>query len=173
MPIFAARNDTFEEVSAIPDDGLSVRVRVSEPSTEPEVDFLRDAAPFFLLTGAAPRPLTDTTHTVALVRPDDDTGTPLFAVHADGQDLLFDDLRTGEAADGVVDEALERAQTALNEILIPVYIDDVISDLSEDLDGLLALLTAQYEDDGETWTYVRTSIHEDGALTLESEHGEL
>jgi len=173
MPTYVSRDDTFEEVSDDPAEGLSVRVRAPAPPSAPEVHFRRDADPFFVLSGAAPRPRTDTTHTVALVRPDEDAGTLLFAVHADGQDLIFDDLRAGPAADGAVDDALEQVQASLNEIMIPVYIDDVIGDLSEALDGLVALHTIQQADDGETWTYFRTSIHEGGTLTLESEHGEL
>jgi hypothetical protein len=58
--------------------------------------------------------------------------------------------------------------------MIPVYIDDVIGDLSETLSGLVVLHTAQYEsDDAEAWTYFRTSVFEDGDLALEAERGAL
>ena len=58
--------------------------------------------------------------------------------------------------------------------MISVYIDDVISDLSERLSGLLVLHTVQYEAAaGRSWTYFRSSVFEDGKLAFEVERGEL
>ena len=153
-------------------DRRSVQVQAEDPSTPPVVRVLAENEECLHLTGAAPRPDTDTTHTAAWVPPNA-PGTHLFAVHAQGTDLVFEDLRSADGPD-VPDSALDKVQSSLNEIMIPVYIDDVIEDLSETLSGLVLLHTVQYPtDDVDTWTYFRTSAFEDGDLAFEMERGEL
>jgi hypothetical protein len=148
------------------DNGLSVQVHAA-PDERP---FLRARtnSDECLFTGTDPRPDTDTTHTVARIDPETGAGTALFTVHANGQNLVFE-----EHAEGSVDESFyDHARSALNEIMIPVYIDDVIEDASERTDALVALHTAQYGP-GDQWTYFRAALFDDGALCLEDEHGEL
>ena len=50
----------------------------------------------------------------------------------------------------------------------------MISDLSEQLSGLLVLHTAQYESEtGGPWSYFRSSVFNDGELAFAVERGEL
>lgn len=170
MPWYRKQNDTWSEQSGPIDDGLCVHVQADDPDVPPHVRVLADAEERLHLTGADPRPNTETTHTVGWVQPDS-TGMSLFAVHAQGTDLIFEDHRS---ADGL-EAALDQVQSSLNEIMIPVYIDDVISDLSERLSGLVLLHTVQYQsaEEARTWTYFRTSAFEDGELALEVERGSL
>ena len=55
--------------------------------------------------------------------------------------------------------------------MIPVYIDDVVSDFSESVSSWAALHTVQYGNDGSSWSYFRTSLFEDGTLLVEDEYG--
>jgi len=172
MPWYQKDDDTWSEHSGPTDSGFSVQVKADDPTIRPSVRVLSDAEERLHLTGADPRPNTDTTHTVAWVQPES-TGTRLFAVHAQGTDLIFEDLRSPDGPN-VPDSVLDHVQSALNEIMIPVYIDDVVSDLSERLPGLLVLHTAQYKSEaGRAWTYFRTSVFEDEDLAFEVERGEL
>jgi hypothetical protein len=172
MPWYVQRDEAWTETDAPDSDTRSVQVQAEDASTPPVVRVLDGGDERLHLTGAAPRPDTDTTHTVAWVPPDA-TGTLLFAVHAQGTDLIFEDLRSTDGPDAP-DSALDHVQSALNEIMIPVYIDDVISDLSERLSGLLVLHTAQYDGGAEgPWTYFRSSVFEDEDLAVEVERGEL
>jgi hypothetical protein len=172
MPWYQKQNNAWIEQSGPADEGLNVQVQADAPDTRPSVRARAGTEERLHLTGADPRPGTDTTHTVARVEPGA-SGTALFAVHAEGRDLVFEDLRSAdepEAQDGPLDQV----QSALTEIMIPVYIDDVISDLSERLSGLLVLHTVQYEAAaGRSWTYFRSSVFEDGKLAFEVERGEL
>lgn len=173
MPWFHATNGTWTEADSAPNGGTAIQVRASDTDISPEVRVLRDGETIFHLSGVDPRPETDTTHTIARIDPASAMGAPLFAVHADANDLIFEDLRfDGETL--ASDEALEYVQSALNEILIPVYIDDVVSDLSERVSGIVILHTVQYKSEtrGE-WSYFRTSVFQNGALALEHEHGSL
>lgn len=173
MTWYANQDNAWTNQSSPPSTVPSIQVRAEE-GRGPEVRFLEDRREFFHLPGADPRPDTDTTHTVAAVDVDAAEGTLLFAVHAENNDLTFEDLRPADHRTIYSDDALEGVQSSLNEILIPVYIDDVISDLSEGLPGLVTLHTAQYEGgDRASWTYFRTSTFEDGELTLEEEHGSM
>jgi hypothetical protein len=62
----------------------------------------------------------------------------------------------------------------MDEILIPVYIDDAIEELSGSLDGLVGLHTAQYADPPQaSCTYFRTSVFKNETLLLEAERGSL
>ena len=172
MPWYEKDDDTWSEQSGPADTGLSVQVTANDPTAPPSVRLLNNTEERLHLTGADPRPDTDTTHTAAWVPPESD-GARLFVVHAQGTDLIFEDLRSPDGPDAP-DSALDHVQSALNEIMIPVYIDDVISDLSERLPGLLVLHTMQYEGgSGRAWTYFRTSVFEDEDLAFEVERGEL
>ena len=172
MPWYQKQDDTWPEQSTPVKDGLGIHVQADAPDARPSVRVLNDTEERLHLTGADPRPDTDTTHTVAWVPPES-TGACLFAVHAQGTDLIFEDLRSPDGPNAP-DSALDHVQSALNEIMIPVYIDDVVSDLSERLPGLLVLHTAQYKSEaGRTWTYFRTSVFEDEDLAFEVERGEL
>lgn len=172
MRSFANEDGTWTETSSVPDIGISIQVEASDTTVPPDIRLLADGTPFFHVAGVDPRPRTDTTHTVAHVAPDAPTGNAVFAVHADDNDLVFEDRRAGSES-AVDEEALDHVQSALNEILIPVYIDDVVSDLSERVAGLVLLHTVQYEDSGPAWSYFRTSMFSDGELCLEDEYGEM
>ncbi len=172
MTTFALQNGRWTQTDSLEDHSTGLRVRADDPATSPEVQFCTNNRPFFHFTGRNPRPATDTTHTVALVDVDAETGSPVFSIHADGKDLTFEDCRT-ESTAAISDAALDHVQSALNEILIPVYIDDVVSDFSEEVSTWVALHTLQYEADGDSWSYFRTSLFDDGALQLEDEYGEI
>lgn len=173
MSTYARRDDRFAEVPSPPDDGLSIQVQAPRDGREPEVRVLSDGTEVFLLSGTPPRPDTDTTHTVAHVAPESRRGTVLFAVHAADNDLLFEE-QADERPGGVDPEDLDHVRSALNEILIPVYIDDVVSDLSERAPGLFVLHTVQVDDEqSPPWTYFRSSVFTDGDLALEDEWGAL
>jgi hypothetical protein len=173
MPWFHETNNAWTETDDAPDGGLGLHVQASDPDVSPEVHVVKDGDPLFHLTGIDPRPQTDTTHTVAHVDPSSKSGTHLFAVHAEANDLIFEDLRSKDEK-VATDEAIDHVQSALNEILVPVYIDDVVSELSERVPGLAILHTAQYErKKGRAWTYFRTSVFQNGDLALEDEYGSL
>lgn len=167
MPTYNPQDDA-DKPDAPTDLGLDVQVQAPNRDEQPVVRFQTDDDSV-LLTGTEPRPDTDTTHTVARVDPDTGESTVLFVVHADGQNLVFEE----RAPDAVNEAVSTHVQSALNEIMIPVYIDDVIDELSEKLSGLAALHTVQYEGPGPSWTYFRTSLFDDGTLVFEKEHGEL
>lgn len=164
MPWYADATN-WTATDSPPEDGLAVQVE-SPPEDRP---FLRvqTSADTVLLSGTDPRPDTDTTHTVAHVTPDTGDGVVLFTVHASGQNLIFEEASDAE----VNDDLYDHVRSALNEIMIPVYIDDVVEDVSEKQSGLIILHTAQY--DAESWTYFRTSLFTDGTLLLEDEYGEM
>lgn len=154
------------------DGGLSIQVQADDKAVRPRIRVLKAGDERLHLTGVDPRPSTDTTHTAAWI-PSDSPGALLFAVHTQGNDLIFEDLRASDAAH-VPDSAVDQVQSSLNEIMIPVYIDDVISDLSESVSGLVVLHTAQYESaTTDAWTYFRTSVFENGELALEAERGSM
>lgn len=165
MPWYAESTD-WTATDTPPDDGLAVQVQ-TPPDDRPLLR-VQTKADTYLLSGTDPRPDTDTTHTVARVDPDTGDGVVLFTVHASGQNLIFE-----EAPDADVEDSLyDHVRSALNEIMIPVYIDDVVEDVSEKQSGLIALHTAQYDTDG-GWTYFRTSLFQNGDLQLEDEYGEM
>ncbi|PSQ97196.1 MAG: hypothetical protein BRD55_02620 [Bacteroidetes bacterium SW_9_63_38] len=161
-------HDDWQETDAPTGPGLDVQINAPNRDERPVVRFQTDSDPF-LLTGTEPRPETDTIHTVARIDPGTGTGTLLFVVHADGQNLVFEE----RAPDAVNDAVYDHVRSALNEIMVPVYIDDVIDELSEKVSGLAVLHTAQYDGTGPTWTYFRTSVFDDGTLLLEDEYGEM
>lgn len=173
MAWYTKENDAWTDASGPTDGAISIQVRASDRNMAPAVRFLQGSTPFFHLTGTDPRSNTDTTHTIARIDPDSAAGALVCAVHADANDLLFEDLRPAEEVD-TSDSAVDHVQSALNEILVPVYIDDVVSDLSERVSGLTVVHTVQYDPktDGE-WSYFRTSVFRNGDLALEDEFGSL
>lgn len=173
MTWYAKQYDAWREQSSPPSSAPSIQVQAKE-NHPPEIRFFENGHEFFHLSGADPLPTTDTIHTIAAIDFEAVEGHPLFAVHVDGDTLTFEDLRTPDRRADDTDDILDQAQSALSEILIPVYIDDVISDLSDGFPGLIALHTAQYEGANEaSWTYFRTSTFEDGDLVLEEEQGSI
>jgi hypothetical protein len=69
---------------------------------------------------------------------------------------------------------VDQLRSALDEILIPVYIDDAIEEMSETVDGLLVIHTVQHDDGRDApHTYFRTAVFQDGDLLLEAEDGAL
>jgi hypothetical protein len=125
------------------------------------------------LSGAPARSATETVHTVMIVTPDLTDGTTLCALRAEDNDLTVEDRRPPDARTRFAD-AFEQLQAAMDEILIPVYIDDAIEELSETVDGLVALHTAQYADPpAASCSYFRSSVFEDETLLLEAEQGSL
>lgn len=173
MSTYARQNGAFTEVPSPPDDALSLQIPPPAEETAPQVRVLAGDAEILLLSGASPRPNTDTTHTVAHVDPEAPAGTPLFAVHAADNDLIFEE-EAEVWPDGVDADDLDHVRSALNEILIPVYIDDVVSDLSERAPGLFVLHTVQVEGkQPPPWTYFRTAAFSGGALAIEDEWGSL
>lgn len=142
------------------------------PSDAPAIEFVGTTETPNRVTGAPPRAGTDTIHTVVGIDPELHSGTPLCAVFVQEQELSVDDLRP-EGAPASYDGAVEQLRSALREIIIPVYIDDAIEEVSESVEGLLALHTAQYERANEECSYFRAAAFRDGTLLLEDERGSL
>lgn len=170
MTAFTLQNGSWTETESVADDAPGLQVQATDSTLPPELQFWTDGTAFFHLTGAEPRPQTDTTHTVALVAPDTATGHVVFAVHTDDSDLVFEDCRSNSETP-VSDEALDHVRSALTEIMIPVYIDDVVSDFSEEVPTWVSLHTVQYDADRSSWSYFRTSLFDDGTLLVEDEYG--
>ncbi len=143
------------------------------PEDAPEVAFVGDPEGSFRLEGATPQPGADTTHTVGIIDADLQLGSVVCALHVEENRITVDDRRSGSEP-RCRDDAFEAFQAALDEILIPVYLDDAVETLSDDVDGLVAIHTAQYDDRVDrTCTYFRTSVFENETLLLEEERGSL
>jgi hypothetical protein len=168
MTAFTLKNDNWTETESVADDARGLQIHADDNDTPPEVQFQANGRAFFHFTSVEPRPQTDTTHTVALVDPEAETAATVFAVHADNNDLVFEDCRTGSE---LSDNVLDHARSSLTEIMIPVYIDDVVSDVSEEAPSWVALHTVQYDADRSAWSYFRTSLFDDGTLLVEDEYG--
>lgn len=168
MSYYAANGDTWSEVSEAP--AAPPYLEIDEES--PKLRFVGSSAEF-QIEGAPARAAGETVHTVTLLDPSLDTGMVLCALRTEGQDLTVEDRRPSEAR-GRHAEAFDQLQSALDEILVPVYIDDALEEISESVDQFVVLHTAQYasppKDDH---TYFRTSLLQDGALLLEAERGAL
>ena len=155
---------------------------VSSPSDPPyiEVDeetatlrFISGAEASVPFTGAPVDPDADTIHTVMRIDPSLREGASLCAIYVRGTDLDLEDRRSPDAPSSHAD-ALDQLRSALDEIMIPVYIDDAIEEISETLDGLIALHTVQHDDGRDApSTYFRTSVFQDGELLFEQESGTL
>lgn len=168
---FARKDGTWTQTSSLNDEGMIAQITADDETTRPSIRVLQQGRERLHLSGVPPKANTDTTHTVSWLNPEG-SAENLFAVHAQSNNLIFEDLRSAQRRDET-DAALDQVQSALNEILIPVYIDDVITDLSESLSGVLVLHTAQYEDQGNLWTYFRAASFENGNVGFEVERGTL
>lgn len=169
MSHYVPDDGNWSEASSDPVDPPFIEVTEQPPT----VHFVGSPGTSFRLSGAPARSSAETTHTVAIVDPDLTEGTTLCALRAQGDDLTVEDRRPPGARTQFAD-ALEQLQAAMDEILIPVYIDDAIEELSGGIDGVVALHTAQYADPPQSsCTYFRTSVFQDETLLLESEHGSL
>ncbi|GEM_PF-3604124 len=125
------------------------------------------------LSGAPARTAVETVHTVTIASSSFTKVTMLCALRANGNDLTVEDRRPPEARTQHGD-ALDHLQSAMDEIMIPLYIDDAIEELSSTQAGLIVLHTAQYDDPPRgNCSYFRAAAFEDGTLRLESERGAL
>lgn len=168
MTYYIPDDESWTEAAESPADSPHLAIDPEAPALQ----FVGRSASF-RVDGAPARTADETVHTVALLGPSLDTGMVLCALRAEGQDLTVEDRRPPEAR-GRHAEAFDQLQSALDEILVPVYIDDALEEISESVDPFVALHTAQYasppRDDN---TYFRTSLFQDGVLLLEEERGAL
>jgi hypothetical protein len=178
MPTF--RRDTDQWSDRPPADGDGLCVQVVPPGTDdastggdgPAVQFFDGSRAGFRLTDAVPLTDVATAHTVAAVDPGAAGGRLVAGLRVAGDTVSVDAL--GEGKDG---GAIDRLREALDEILIPVYIDDAAAEASKAVNGLLALLTVQRDPAADRGagrcTYARAAAFEDGDLLLEHESGEI
>ena len=125
------------------------------------------------LAGAPVDPDADTIHTLMTVDAALRRSAPLCALYVRGTDLDLEDRRSADAPSSHA-EALDQLRSALDEIMIPVYIDDAVEKMSETVDGLIALHTVQHDDGRDApHTYFRIAVFEDGDLLFEEEAGTL
>jgi hypothetical protein len=173
MPVYAPRDDDWTTVPGPAGHALAVEVRTEDalPGT-PDVVVHRDGTETFTLQTQAVPTGGETIHTVAGVDPETGQGTMLAALRAEGGEPSVDDLRPSDAPSAYSDAALEGFRDDLAEILIPVYIDDAVESLSEDIPGLVVLHTARF-DDRTRCAYFRTSAFAGGDLQFEEEIGSL
>lgn len=168
MPYFAPHDEAWTEVSESPEPPF---IEVS--SDRPTVHFVGDAETTFDVPGAPARTSAETVHTVAIVDDALTDGLTLCALRAENHDLTVEDRRPSEARTRFAD-AFDQLQSALDEIMIPVYIDDALDEVSESVEALVAVHTAEYASPPQTnCTYFRTAVFRDGTLLLEAERGSL
>ena len=168
MSYYAPRDGNWTDVSSPPDPPY---VEIHEET--PALRFVGGPKSSFQLSGAPARSDTETVHTVAIVDASLSDGTTLCALRAEDNDLTVEDRRPPEARTRFA-EAFDQLQSAMDEILIPVYIDDAIEEVSESVNGLVALHTAQYATPpASSCTYFRSPVFRDGTLLLETERGSL
>ncbi len=169
MSYYVADDSTWSPVSGPPSPPY-IHVRKETP----EVAFVGGSDASVLLDGATPQPGADTTHTVATIDADLRSGSVLCALHVEENRIEVDDRRASDGRAQCGDDTFEHFRAALDEILIPVYLDDAVETLSNGVDGLVAIHTAQYDDRVDrTCTYFRTSVFENETLLLEEERGAL
>jgi hypothetical protein len=168
MSYYVPQNETWAEASSPPDPPyLNVD---TEAAT---LHFVGDTDASVRVAGAPIDPSADTIHTVSSVASSFREGAPLCAIYVRGQDLDVEDRRSPDAPSSHAD-AVDQLRSALDEILIPVYIDDAIEEMSETVDGLLVIHTVQHDDGRDApHTYFRTAVFQDGDLLLEAEDGAL
>jgi len=138
MSYFAPHDDTWTEVPKRPTPPF-----IEVTDDRPVVCFVGPPESKFELSGAPARSVEETVHTVAIVNDALTEALTLCALRANDQDLTVEDRRPPQARTQFAD-AFERLQSALDEILIPVYIDDALEEVSESVDGLVAVHTAEY-----------------------------
>lgn len=125
------------------------------------------------ISGAPVDPAADTIHTVTSVASSFREGAPLCAVYVRDRTLDVEDRRGADSRSSHA-EGVAQLRSALDEILIPVYIDDAIEEVSETVDGPVVIHTVQHENGRDAPpTYFRTAAFQDGELLLETEHGTL
>ncbi len=168
MSHYVPRDVDWTKVSSPPDPPF---VEVDEET--PALRFVGSPESSFQLSGAPARSDTETVHTIAIVDTSLSDGTTLCALRVENNDLTVEDRRPPEVRTRFAD-AFDQLQSALDEILIPVYIDDAIEEVSESVDELVVLHTAQYADPPtSSCTYFRSSVFRGGSLLLEVERGSL
>jgi len=169
MLYFVPQNGDWTETETSP--GAPPYVEVDPDASSVRFVGLHDES--YRLTGAPVDPSADTIHTVAAIDSTLAHGHPLSAVYVRDRTLDVEDRRPPDAPAAHAD-AVDRLRSALDEILIPVYIDDAIEEVSGSVDGLVALHTAQYVDPpASSCSYFRTSVFGDETLLMEAEHGSL
>jgi hypothetical protein len=169
MLYFVPQNGDWTETETSP--GAPPYVEVDPDASSVRFVGLHDES--YRLTGAPVDPSADTIHTVAAIDSTLAHGHPLSAVYVRDRTLDVEDRRPPDAPAAHAD-AVDRLRSALDEILIPVYIDDAVMEAGEPLDGLLALHTVQYDDGADApCTYFRTSLFGGEELLLEVERGTL
>ncbi|MFB6098118.1 MAG: hypothetical protein ABEK84_03205 [Salinibacter sp.] len=169
MSYFIPGEDEWTETGTRPDEPPFIEV----DDDRPLIRFVGASESLYELSGAPARSGAETIHTLAIVSSDLTDGLPLCALRADGDDLTVEDRRPPEARTRYAD-AFEQLRSALDEILIPVYIDDAVEEVSETVEGLVAIHTAEYADPPQSsCSYFRTAVMQDGALLLETERGAL
>jgi hypothetical protein len=168
MSYYAPGDGNWKEHTSLPDPPY---LEVDDKTATLHFVSAPDASVQF--TGAPVDPDADTIHTVMWVDPSLGAGAPLCTIYVRGTDLDLEDRRTTDAPSSHAN-ALDQLRSALNEIMIPVYIDDAIEEMSETVDGLIALHTVQHDDGRDApYTYFRTSVFQNGELLLEEEFGTL
>lgn len=169
MLYFVPQNGDWTETETSP--GGPPYVEVDPDASSARFVGLHDES--YRLTGAPVDPSADTIHTVAAIDSTLAHGHPLSAVYVRDRTLDVEDRRPPDAPAAHAD-AVDRLRSALDEILIPVYIDDAVMETGESLNGLLALHTVQYDDGTDApCTYFRTSLFGGEELLLEVERGTL
>ncbi len=168
MQYFASTSGDWTATDAVPDAPPYLAI----DETAPAVRFTGAAGEGYALTGAPVDPSADTLHTIALVDLETGRGTPLCAIYVHDRTLDLEDRRAPDTPPAHAD-LLDQLRSALDEILIPVYIDDALEEVSENTDTAAALHTVQYADASEAPSYFRTAVVQNGDLLLEAEWGEL
>jgi hypothetical protein len=168
MQYFHSQTTGWTATESLPDDAPYVEI----DETAPTVRFVGPSGDEYRLTGAPVDPSADTIHTVALVDLEQGQGTPLCAIYVRDRTLDLEDRRSPDAPPSQAD-VLDQLRSALDDILIPVYIDDALEEMSEGVDKAVAIHTVQYDDTPDAPSYVRTAVVRDGELLLEAEWGEL
>jgi len=168
MRHFAPADASWSEVSAPPDPPY-----LQFDPEAPAVSIVGSNDTAAELAGAPVDPNADTIHTLTVVNPSSLAVEPLCGVYVQGQTLDLEDRRSPEGPAAHAD-ALDHLRSALDEILIPVYIDDAITEATDTLDGWIVLQTVRHDDGPDAPpTYVRVGLFEQGTLQLEAEHGTL
>ena len=171
MPYFVPQDGDWTETETSPEAPPPPFVEIDPDA--PSVHFVGPDDESYRLTGAPVDPSADTIHTVAAIDSTLAHGHPLSAVYVRDRTLDVEDRRPPDAPAAHAD-AVDRLRSALDEILIPVYIDDAVMETGESLNGLLALHTVQYDDGADAaCTYFRTSLFDGEELLLEMERGAL
>ena len=168
MSYYVPRDGDWTESSSAPDPPY---VEVDDETAT--LHFISDPDASVQFPGAPVDPNADTIHTVTRIAPSLREGGALCAIYVRGTDLDLEDRRSTDAPSSHAN-ALDHLRSALDEIMVPVYIDDAIEEMSEAVDGLIAIHTVQHDNGRDaSHTYFRTAVFQDGELLLEEEFGTL